>query len=114
MLRTNLKIVVFTFLVSSSPLAQSSDTVHIASFNIHYIVPHDNNDDWGERKYAVTRVLEDMNADIVAFQEMETFDGGHYSGWNLQLEWIVSTTTGYESAALGDPEAFPSTQPIIY
>ncbi len=95
-------------------LAHASDTVHIASFNIHYIVPHDKNDDWKERQHAVTQVLKDIDADIVAFQEMETFDGGHYSKRNLQLEWILSTTTGYEAAAVGDPAVFPTTQPIIY
>ncbi len=114
MVRAFLTIVVFVFLTSSLTFAQSSDTVHIASFNIHYIVPHDNNDDWEERRHAVTRVLEDMNADIVAFQEMETFDGGHYSERNLQLEWIMSTTMGYDAAAIGNPEVFPSTQPILY
>ena len=114
MLRALLKIAVCALLAPGLTFAQSSDTVHIASFNVHYIVPHDDNDDWDERKYAVTRVLKDMNADIVAFQEMETFDGGHYSKRNLQLEWIISTTTGYEAAAVGDPAHFPSTQPIIY
>ena len=95
-------------------LVQSSSVLHIASFNIHYIVPNDKNDDWDERKHAVTHVLKDIDADIVAFQETETFDGGHYSKRNLQLDWIHSSTTGYKNAATGDPEVFPNTQPIIY
>lgn len=114
MLRTILTTVLFTLVLSSSALAQSNRALHIASFNIHYIVPNDKNDDWEERKHAVTRVLMDMDADIVAFQEMETFDGGHYSKRNLQLEWINSTTTGYKNSATSDPAVFPSTQPIIY
>lgn len=114
MLRTLLKALVFTVLVTVSTLGQSGDAVHIASFNIHYIVPHNKNDDWTKRKHAVSLVLNKMDAYIVAFQEMETFDGGHYSERNLQLEWVLSTTEGYEAAATGDPEVFPSTQPIIY
>ena len=114
MLRTFLRTLAFTVLVTVSTLGQSSDAVHIASFNIHYIVPHNKNDDWTKRKHAVSLVLSEMDADIVAFQEMETFDGGHYSERNLQLEWVLSTTEGYETAAIGDPRIFPSTQPIIY
>lgn len=93
---------------------QQPHTLHIASFNIHYIVPSDKRDDWEDRKHAVTDVLNDMDADIVAFQEMETFDGGHFSERNLQLEWVMSSTTGYNATAIGDPRLFPHTQPIIY
>jgi endonuclease/exonuclease/phosphatase family metal-dependent hydrolase len=95
-------------------LAHSHHAIHVASFNIHYIVPSDKDEDWGERKKAVTSVLNDIDADIVAFQEMETFEGGKYSNRNLQLDWINASITGYENAAVGDPKAFPSTQPILY
>lgn len=114
MLRILLTTVLFTLVLPGKALAQSSCVLHIASFNIHYIVPNDKNDDWDERKHAVTHVLKDIDADIVAFQETETFDGGHYSKRNLQLDWIHSSTTGYKNAAAGDPEVFPNTQPIIY
>lgn len=86
----------------------------IASFNIHYFVPNDKNDDWEKRRHAVTRILKDIDADVVAFQEMETFGGGHYSKRNIQMKWVHSTTAGYKIAATGDPEIFPSTQPIFY
>ena len=114
MLRILLTTVLFTLVLPGKALAQSSCVLHIASFNIHYIVPDDKNDDWDERKHAVTHVLKHIDADIVAFQETETFDGGHYSKRNLQLDWIHSSTTGYKNAAAGDPEVFPNTQPIIY
>ena len=93
---------------------QHHHALHIASFNIHYIVPSDKKDDWENRKHAVTNVLNDMDADIVAFQEMETFDGGYFSERNLQLKWVMSSTTGYDAAAIGDPQLFPHTQPILY
>ncbi len=111
---TLLTLASFIILLHSQALAQSSCAIHVASFNIHYIVPHDKNDDWEERKTAVTKVLKDIDADIIAFQEMETFEGGHYSHRNLQLDWINSTTTGYKNAATGNPKFFPSTQPILY
>ena len=101
-------------LLTEEVLSQSSDVHHVASFNIHYIVPNDKDDDWQRRKHAVTNILIEMDADIVAFQEMETFDGGHYSKRNIQLDWVVSSTTGYEVAAIGAPDVFPHTQPIIY
>ncbi len=94
--------------------AESGCVIKVASFNIHYMVPYDQDEDWDKRKHAVTRVLEDIEADIIAFQEMETFEGGHYSHRNLQLDWINSSINGYENAAVGDPKVFPSTQPIIY
>ena len=100
--------------LSKQVFTQSSDVHHVASFNIHYIVPNDKDDDWERRKHAVTNILIEMDADIVAFQEMETFDGGHYSKRNLQLDWVVASTSGYEVAAIGAPDVFPHTQPIIY
>ena len=109
-----LTITLFFLVLPGKVLAQYSCDLHIATFNIHYIMPNDKNDDWEKRKHAVTRVLQDIDADIVAFQEMETFEGGHYNNRNLQLDWIHSTTTGYKIAATGDPAVFPSTQPIIY
>ena len=102
--------------ISSSGIvhSQSSDIHHVASFNIHYIVPEDKDENWERRKYAVAKVLKEMDADIVAFQEMETFDGGHYSKRNLQLDWVIFSTTGYKLTAIGNPKVFPHTQPIIY
>ena len=87
----------------------------VASFNIHYIVTMDGPDkEWEERKHAVTEVLRRVDADIIAFQEMETFAGGHFSRENQQLDWIVKTLPVYEVAAFGDAEVFPITQPILF
>jgi len=75
-------IAVLSLTMLDASLAQPNDAIRIASFNIHYIVPQTEDEDWEERRDAVTRVLQEMDADIVAFQEMETFDGGHYSRRN--------------------------------
>ena len=86
----------------------------VASFNIHYIQPGKDLMDWDTRKDAVIRVLEGMGADLIAFQEMETFEGGSFSYRNLQLDWILESLPDYSPAAVGNPEQYPSTQPILY
>ena len=87
----------------------------VASFNIHYIVTMNGPDrEWEERKAAVTEVLKRVDADIIAFQEMETFKGGSFSRQNLQLDWIMDTLPGYEVAAYGDAAVFPITQPVLF
>lgn len=111
---TKTHLAILLLLLPSHLLASSRCSFHIASFNIHYIVPSDSDESWETRKHAVSEVLNDMNADILAFQEAETFDGGDYSRRNLQLEWIQASTSGYQNAAIGDPARFPSTQPILY
>ncbi len=101
------------FMPITSPAADCS--FKVASFNIHYIVTMNGPDrEWEERKAAVTEVLRRVDADIIAFQEMETFKGEHYSRENLQLDWIVKTLPGYEIAAFGDAEIFPVTQPVLF
>jgi endonuclease/exonuclease/phosphatase family metal-dependent hydrolase len=86
----------------------------VASFNIHYIQPAKNHMDWDARKEAVIRVLKDIDADMIAFQEMETFEGSSFSYRNLQLDWIAQNLPDYFLAAVGNPEKYPSTQPILY
>ncbi len=117
MLRTLLNIALLLGLITSpvTVLAQQNDNeLYIASFNIHYITPNREDDGWTERKQAVIRVLKDINADVIAFQEMETFVGGHFSPRNLQLEWIQSNISSYKVAAYDKPEIYPNTQPILY
>jgi endonuclease/exonuclease/phosphatase family metal-dependent hydrolase len=53
-------------------------------------------------------------ADIIGFQEMETFrwpDGGDE---NLTLDWLLVEHPQFAAGAIGDPAVFPSTQPILY
>ncbi len=86
----------------------------VASFNIHYIAPHQQRLNWDERKQAVVRVLEDTQADMIGFQEMETFAGGHYNDENQQLDWVLTHFSHYAATSVGDPRLYPSTQPILY
>lgn len=86
----------------------------IATFNIHYIAPWQERMRWADRRESVTAMLETLDADLVAFQEMETFEGGSFNDENRQLDWITAQLPGYAVAAVGDPREYPSTQPVIY
>jgi endonuclease/exonuclease/phosphatase family metal-dependent hydrolase len=85
-----------------------------ATFNIKYIVDPDGLPKWEARRDAVTDVLQAMDADIIGFQEMETFAGSKFNKVSRHMDWIMQTVPGYKAAAFGDPEVFPSTQPILY
>lgn len=98
-----------------APLAASaSEPFRAATFNIGYIVDPSGLPKWEARRDAVTHVLKTMDADIIGFQEMETFSGGKFNNINRQRDWILQTVPGYRAAAVGDPKVFPSTQPILY
>lgn len=86
----------------------------VGSFNIHYITPNRDDFNWPDRRDAVRQVIGEMNADILAFQEMETFEGGDANQRNLQLDWVLEHYPEYTVGAYGDAEEFPITQPILF
>lgn len=92
----------------------AAEPVRLASFNIHYVAADQGRLDWSLRRQAVRQVIAEMDADIVAFQEMETFVGGHFNRENRQLDWVLQHHPRYAVGAYGDPELFPVTQPILY
>jgi len=97
-------------------------TLRVATFNVHYLDVRDDPGDgerpavtrWEPRDRAVVSVLRYADADILAFQEMETFAGGHANSLNLQQETLQDAFPRYSFTATGDPEVFPSTQPVMY
>ena len=103
-------VLLFCLLCSAPALSQQNNNeLHIASFNIHYITPNRADDGWTDRKQAVIEVLQDIDADVIAFQEMETFVGGSFSQRNLQLEWIeVLLTRGGDDWLPVSPEGIQS------
>ncbi len=107
-------LIVLGALAAGGAKAQSNDTFRVATFNIGYIRDPEGLPKWEKRRDAVTGVMKAMDADIVAFQEMETFAGGKFNMVNRQLDWVLQTVPGYKAAAFGDPSKFPSTQPILY
>ncbi len=99
--------------------AKPGGAVRIASYNVHYIWLNQATGDWSvgdwdRRKGPMADALTAMKADIIAFQEMESFSRGSDGSTNLTLDYLLETNPGYAAAAVGDWRDFPSTQPIFY
>ena len=92
----------------------SPGSTTVGTFNIHYIASWQTDLIWEDRREAVVEAVRDGGADIIGFQEMETFARGHWNRRNLQLDWILDRFSEYDAGAVGDPRFFPSTQPILY
>lgn len=100
-------------------VAQGDGALRVATYNVHYIVLGRQDGpwsvaDWERRKAPLSAAFAHIDADLVAFQEMESFGGGSGSRTNLTLEHLLAEHPGYGAAAQGDPARFPSTQPIFY
>lgn len=96
----------------------SDQTLRVATYNVHYIwLGRQNGDwsvgDWDRRKGPLQSAFRSLEADIVGFQEMESFGRG-MAPRNLKLEFLQDQNPDYRAAAVGDPAEFPSTQPIFY
>jgi endonuclease/exonuclease/phosphatase family metal-dependent hydrolase len=93
--------------------------IRIATHNVHYIDLTDpagpwSEADWESRRDALDAAFKALQADIVAFQEMESFRGGSDGGLNLARDFLLERNPDYAAAASGDWREFPSTQPIFY
>jgi endonuclease/exonuclease/phosphatase family metal-dependent hydrolase len=93
--------------------------IRIATHNVHYIDLTEpggpwSEADWETRKDALDAAFKATGADIVAFQEMESFRGGSDGGLNLARDFLLERNPDYAAAASGDWRVFPSTQPIFY
>lgn len=95
------------------------DALRLGSHNVHYIILGQQSgpwslDDWDRRKAPLDAAFKAMGADLVAFQEMESFGGGSQGDVNLALDWLLANNPAYAAAAVGPVDQFPSTQPILY
>lgn len=113
-------IVHFTVFRDTTALSSPTDsTLRVATYNVHYIIAGRDTGawsvaDWERRKSPLSTAIATLEADIIGFQEMETFrwpDGGDE---NLTLDWLLQQHPTYAAGAVGDPDEFPSTQPIFY
>ncbi len=111
-------LLVLTLLSScSNPGTVTADeqrTLRVSTINIHYTSPRQKKLNWEKRKDAVTNAIEDIDADIIAFQEMETFSGGSFNKENKQLDWVLQNFPQYQAGAYGDAAVYPNTQPVLY
>lgn len=99
--------------------AKPDGALRLATYNVHYILLDEEEGRWSvghweRRKRPLDAAFKAIDADIVAFQEMESFAGGDDDSINLTRRWLLENNRDYAAAAIGDWRAFPSTQPIFY
>lgn len=104
---------------AEGPEPVARDTLRIASFNVHYIVLGLDDGpwsvgDWERRKGPVDAAFKSVDADVMAFQEMESWSRGSDGSVNLARDFLAARNPDYGVAASGDWRVFPSTQPIFY
>ena len=93
--------------------------LRVATHNVHYILVNQPTGawsvaDWQARAPSLDAAFKRLDADLVAFQEMESFAGGNSDDENLARSYLLARNPGYAAAAVGDWRRFPSTQPIFY
>ena len=99
--------------------ARETGALRLATYNVHYILANQQEGRWGlsrweARKEPLADTVRLVGADIIAFQEMESFRGGNDDSNNLARSYLLKRNPRYEAAAVGDWRTFPSTQPIFY
>jgi len=99
--------------------ATAPDDLRVATYNVHYISLRRDGGPWSvlgweNRKAPLNAAFQFIDADVIGFQEMESFAGRSGSSQNLALEWLLQNNPEYRAAAAGYPSSFPSTQPIFY
>ncbi|QDY71205.1 endonuclease/exonuclease/phosphatase family protein [Qingshengfaniella alkalisoli] len=99
--------------------AKPDGRVRVATYNVHYILVNRQTgpwsaEDWESRKGPMNEALQLIDADVIAFQEMESFAGGNADTNNLARAYLLDQNPRLAAAAVGDWRDFPSTQPIFY
>ena len=102
-----------------STLKRAPDSLRVGTYNVHYINMRRQTGawsvgDWERRKTPLDLAFRSLDADLVAFQEMESFERGEGADVNLTLDWLLAQNPDFGAAAVGDPKTFPSTQPVLY
>ncbi|RFU12057.1 hypothetical protein DZD18_13890 [Rhodobacteraceae bacterium W635] len=107
--------------VSRLPGPASPSDLRVASFNIRYLDLTRSGQDggrslaaWEARRAVVGAVLSAIGADIIAFQEMESWTGQPQAGPPLQRRWLSRHLPGYAVAAESCLDGRESGQPIFY
>lgn len=96
-----------------------ADALRVATYNVHYIILSKATGswsvgDWERRKGPLDLAFKAIDADVIGFQEMESFSRGSDGSVNLARDWLAERNPGWGVAANGDSREFPSTQPIFY
>lgn len=107
-------LIILIFPVCTLGQVEATSDLSVGSFNLHYISERRPVLPWDDRKNAVLAAINELDADIVGFQEVETWRGRGQQGDNIQLQWLGENAPQYSAAAVGDPAVYPDTQPIFY
>lgn len=104
---------------SSDVTGKPDGSLRIATYNVHYIILSKATGawsvgDWERRKAPLDAAFKAVDADVIGFQEMESFTRGNDGSVNLTLDYLLENNPAYAAAAIGDWREFPSTQPILY
>ncbi|MEM6276299.1 MAG: endonuclease/exonuclease/phosphatase family protein [Pseudomonadota bacterium] len=98
---------------------KETSNIRFATWNVHYIWLEQQEGRWGlsgweERKAPMDATLKALGADIIGFQEMESFARGGDGNINLKRDFLLAQNPEYAAAATGDARVLPPTQPIFY
>ncbi|MCH2077436.1 MAG: endonuclease/exonuclease/phosphatase family protein [Rhodobacteraceae bacterium] len=99
--------------------ARDPEAIRFATWNVHYIWLEQQEGRWGlsgweDRKAPMDATLKALEADIIGFQEMESFSRRGDGNVNLKREYLLEQNPQFAAAATGRAEVFPPTQPIFY
>ena len=94
-------------------------TLRVATWNVHYFWLEREEGRWGlsgweARKGPMDVAFKALEADLVAFQEMESFSRRSDGNVNLTRDFLLDQNPDYRAAATGDARVLPPTQPIFY
>jgi endonuclease/exonuclease/phosphatase family metal-dependent hydrolase len=97
----------------------AGQALRLATYNVHHIMLGLETgpwsvEGWERRKGPLDLAFKAVGADVMAFQEMESFAGGSANDVNLTLDWLLANNPDYAASAVGPVDQFPSTQPILY
>jgi len=98
---------------------KQKDVLRVATYNVHYIRAGVQTgpwsvSDWDRRKEPMSLAIQKIDADIIGFQEMESFSRDDADNKNLTRDYLLQKNPRYSAGAIGDTQDFPSTQPIFY
>lgn len=95
--------------------------LRVASFNVRYVNLTERGQsggrslqEWTQRRHRVLPVLRAMDADILGFQEMESWDGTAQNGTPVQRTWLTQQMPDYGVAVGTTADGRDSSQPIFY
>lgn len=105
--------------VSDLPRAQAPDVSRVATWNLHYVDlsatpnPHWTPERWRAQRGALERAARDLDADLLALQEMEAHDGRDQ--WpDPRLDWLLEALPGHRATAVAFAGGVRPGQPILY